>query len=138
MNGEYRDNIDNYADWEDYDESLDDAICPVCMTGRIDADEMTEADWDRYSADFERRYNEHARSVKSSGSRRVGKACMVGKRVANRYYYDDNDDIGRYLPTEEEIVYLRRSLMPDPVEVISSMIRPHEGTMAEFFLESEW
>ena len=101
-------------------------------------DEMTEADWDRYSREFEARYNEHLRSIKSSSPRRVGRACMVGKRVANRYYYDENDDIGRYLPTEEEIVYLRRSLMPDPVEVISSMIRPHEGTMAEFFLESEW
>ena len=101
-------------------------------------DEMTEADWDRYSREFESRYNEHLHSIKSSSPRRVGKACMVGKRVANRYYYDDNDDIGRYLPTEEEIVYLRRSLMPDPVEVISSMMRPHEGTMAEFFLESEW
>ena len=135
---EYRDNIDNYADWEDYDESLDEAIRPVCMTGRADNDEMSEADWDCYAREFEARYNEHLNSIKSSSPRRVGKACTVGKRVANRYYYDDNDDIGLYLPTEEEILYLRRSLMPDPIEVISSMIRPHEDTMAEFFLESQW
>ena len=138
MNGEYRDNIDNWADWEDYDESLDDAIRPVCMTGRADNDETTEADWDRYSRDFEARYNEHLNSIKSSSPRRVGRACTVGKRVANRYYYDDNDDIGLYLPTEEEIIHYRRSLMPDPVEVISSMMRPHEDTMAAFFLESQW
>ena len=100
MNGEYRDNIDNWADWEDYDESLDDAIRPVCMTGRADGDEMTEADWDRHSADFERRYNEHLRSIKSSSP--------------------------------------RGSLMPDPAEVMTSMIRPHEDTMAAFFLESQW
>jgi hypothetical protein len=137
MNGIWTDNIDNYEDWEDMTAFADD-LPPVCMTGRADNDEMTEADWDRYSREFEARYNEHLNSIKSSSPRRVGKACMVGKRVANRYYYDENDDIGRYLPTEEEIVYLRRSLMPDPVEVISSMIRPHEGTMAEFFLESEW
>lgn len=102
------------------------------------SDEMTDADIERYSREFESRYNEHLNSIKSSSPRRVGKACMVGKRVANRYYYDDNDDIGYYLPTEEEIVYLRRSLMPDPAEVISSMIRPHEDTMAAFFLESQW
>ena len=95
---EYRDNIDNYADWEDYDETLDEATRPVCMTGRTDSDEMTEADWDRYSREFEARYNEHLRSTKSSSPRRVGRACTVGKRVANRYYYDDNDDIGLYLP----------------------------------------
>ena len=138
MNGEYRDNIDNWADWEDYDETLDEAIRPVCMTGRADSDEMTEGDWDRYSREFEARYNEHLRSIKSSSPRRVGRACIVGKRVANRYYYDENDDIGQYLPSEEEILYLRRSLMPDPIEVISSMARPHEDTMAAFFLESQW
>lgn len=44
MNGEYRDNINNWADWEDYDETLDEAIRPVCMTGRADSDEMTEED----------------------------------------------------------------------------------------------
>ena len=111
---------------------MDEAI----WDGYYDSDEMTEADWDRYSADFERRYKEHARSVKSSGSRRVGRACTVGKRVANRYYYDDNDDIGLFLPTEEEIIYYRRSLIPDPAEVISGMCRPHEDTMAAFFLEN--
>ena len=137
---EYRDNIDNYADWEDYDESLDDAIRPVCMTGRADDDEMTEADWERYNKKFEALYKELYEEEKSreSSPRRVGRACMVGKRVANRYYYDENDDIGRYLPTEEEIIYLRCSLMPDPAEVISSMMRPHEDTMAAFFLESQW
>ena len=105
-------------------------------------DEMTEADWDRYSREFEARYNEHLRSIKSSSPRRVGRACTVGKRVANRYYYDDNDDIGRYLPTEEEIVYYRRALGCDEEynlrSAIYGMCRPHEGTMAEFFLESEW
>ena len=107
------------------------------MPNLID-DEMTEQDWEEYSREFEARYNEHLNSIKSSSPRRVGKACTVGKRVANRYYYNDNDDIGLYLPTEEEILYLRRSLMPDPIEVISSMTRPHEDTMAAFFLESQW
>ena len=109
----------------------------VHMPNLID-DEMTEQDWEEYSREFEARYNEHLNSIKSSSPRRVGKACTVGKRVANRYYYNDNDDIGLYLPTEEEILYLRRSLMPDPIEVISSMTRPHEDTMAAFFLESQW
>ena len=129
--GEYRDNIDNYADWEDYDESLDDATCPVCMTGRIDADGMTEEDWDRFSADFERRYNEHLRSVKSSSPRRVGRS------TASRYY-DEEDGLGNLLPTEEEINYYRRSLIPDASEIITSMVRPHEDSMAAFFLESQW
>ena len=66
------------------------------MTGRVDADEMTEEDWDRYSADFERRYNEHARSIKTSGSRRVGRS------TASRYY-DEEDGLGNLLPTIEEI-----------------------------------
>ena len=94
-------------------------------------DEMTEADWDRYSRDFERRYNEHLNSIKSSGSRRVGRS------TASRHY-DEEDGLGTLLPTEEEINHYRRSLMPDPVEVISSMIRPHEDTMAAFFLESQF
>ena len=131
-----------YDDWEDYDESLDEAIRPVCMTGRADSDEMTEEDWDRYSREFEARYNEHLRSIKSSSPRRVSRACMVGKRVANRYYYDDNDDIGLFLPTEEEIIYYRRALGCDEEynlrSAISEMCRPHEDTMAEFFLESQW
>ena len=130
MNGEYRDNIDNYADWEDYDESLDDATRPVCMTGRIDTDEMTEADWDRYSREFEARYNEHLNSVKSSGSRRVGRSTAS-------HYYDEEDGLGNLLPAEEEINRYRRSLMPDPAEIISSMVRPHEDSMAAFFLESQ-
>ena len=109
MNGEYRDNIDNWADW----------------------DEMTEDDWDRYSADFERRYNEHLRSVKSSGPRRVGRS------TASRYY-DEEDGLGNLLPTEEEINHYRRSLMPDASEIITSMVRPHEDSMAAFFLESQW
>lgn len=135
MNGEWRDNIDNWADWEDYDESLDDAIRPVCMTGGIDADEMTEADWDRYSAEFERRYNEHARSVKSSGRRRVGRS------TASRHY-NEEDGIGSLLPTEEEIEHYRRALGCDDEYnlrvAVSEMCRPHEDTMAFFFLESQW
>ena len=135
MNGEYRDNIDNYADWEDYDESLDDAIRPVCMTGRIDADEMTEADWDRYSADFEHRYKEHSRSVKSSRSR----SRRVGRSTASRYC-DEEDGIGSLLPTIEEIEHYRRALGCDDEynlrAVISGMCRPHEDTMAAFFLDS--
>ena len=143
MNGEYRDNIDNYADWEDYDESLDDATRPVCMTGRTDADEMTEADWDRYSADFERRYNEHLRSAKSSGSRRVGRS------TASRYYddysegsYDEEDGIGSLLPTTEELEHYRRALGCDEKynleQAFYSMCRPREDTMAAFFLENSF
>ena len=114
---------------------VEDETPSACMTGRADCDEMTEADWDRYGAEFERRYNAHAESVRGSSPRRVSRAC--GKR-RGRYYYDEEDGIGRLLPTEEEIVYYRKSLMPDPVEVISSMIRPHEDTMASFFLDSQW
>ena len=111
------------------------------MPNLID-DEMTEADLERYSREFEARYNEHLNSIKSSSPRRVGRACTVGKRVANRYYYDDNDDIGQYLPLEEEIVYYRRALGCDEEynirTAISGMTRPHEDTMAAFFLESQW
>ena len=96
-----------------------------------DDDEMTEADWDRYSREFEARYNEHLNSIKSSSPRRVGWS------TASRYY-DEEDGLGNLLPTEEEINRYRRSLMPDPIEVISSMTRPHEDTMAAFFLESQW
>ena len=139
MNGIWTDNIDNYEDWEDMTAFADHFPC-ACMTGRADDDEMTEADWEQYNKKFEALYKELYEEEKSreSSPRRVGRACIVGKRVANRYYYDENDDIGRYLPSEEEIFYLRRSLMPDPVEVISSMCRPHEDTMAAFFLESQW
>ena len=70
-------------------------------------DEMTEADWDRYSREFESRYNEHLNSIKSSSPRRVGRS------TASRYY-DEEDGLGNLLPTEEEINRYRRSLMPDP------------------------
>ena len=138
MYGEYRDNIDNWADWEDYDESLDDATRPVCMTGRADDDEMTEADWDRYSREFEARYNEHLNSIKSSSPRRVGRS------TASRHYYSEGDDdgIGSLLPTTEEINRYRRALGCDEEynlrSAIYGMCRPHEDTMASFFLESEW
>ena len=59
---------------------MDEAI----WDGYYNDDEMTEADWDRYSADFERRYKEHLRSIKSSRSRRVGRS------TASRYY-DEED-----------------------------------------------
>ena len=137
MNGEYRDNIDNYADWEDYDESLDDATCPVCMTGRIDADEMTEEDWDRFSADFERRYNENMRSLKSSGSRRVGRS------TASRYY-DEEDGLDNLLPTAE---YLQRLARESGIDrdynvhmafrrAVEEMIRD-DDTMASYFAYSQ-
>ena len=155
---EYCDNIDNYADWEeyweDYDESLDDATRPVCMTGRADGDEMTEEDWDRYSREFEARYNEHLRSIKSSSPRRVR-----GLREKCNPYddysegsYDEGDalekcyfeeyGIGSLLPTTEEIEHYRRALGCDDEYnlrmAVSGMCRPHEDTMAEFFLESQW
>ena len=142
MNGIWTDNIDNYedwedmtafADWEDDDESLDDAIRPVCMTGRADSDEMTEADWDRYSREFEARYNEHLRSIKSSSPRRVGRS------TASRYY-DEEDGLGNLLPTLEEIERYRRALGCDEEynlrSAIYGMTTPHEDTMAAFFLES--
>ena len=128
MNGIWTDNIDNYEDWEDMTAFADD-LPSACMTGRADNDEMTDADWDRYSREFEARYNEHLKSIKSSGPRRVGRS------TASRYY-DEEDGLGNLLPTEEEINRYRRSLMPDPVEVMSSMMRPHEDTMAAFFLDS--
>ena len=137
MNGEYRDNIDNYADWEDYDESLDDATCPVCMTGRIDADGMTEEDWDRFSVDFERRYNENMRSLKSSSSRRVGRS------TASRYY-DEEDGLDNLLPTAE---YLQRLARESGIDrdynvhmafrrAIEEMIRD-DDTMASYFAYSQ-
>ena len=92
-------------------------------------DEMTEQDWEEYSREFERRYQEHYNSIKSSGPRRVGRS------TASRYSPSEVDNL---LPTEEEINHYRRSLMPDPIEVISSMVRPHEDSMAAFFLESQW
>ena len=105
------------------------------MNGIFDEcyDEMTEEDWDRYSADFERRYKEHAHPVKSSSPRRVGRS------TASRYY-DEEDGIDSLFPTEEEIEYYRRSLGCDDEYnihmAISGICRPHEDTMAAFFLES--
>ena len=100
-----------------------------------DDDEMTEADWDRYSREFEARYNEHLRSIKSSSPRRVGRS------TASRYYSEGDDDgIGSLLPTMEEIEHYRRALGCDEEHnlrsAISGMCRPHEDTMASFFLES--
>lgn len=96
-------------------------------------DEMTEADWDRYSREFEARYNEHLNSIKSSGSR------CVGRSTASRYY-DEEDGIGSLLPTTEEIEHYRRALGCDEEYnlciAVSEMCRPHEDTMAAFFLES--
>ena len=139
MNGIWTDNIDNYEDWEDMTAFADD-LPSACMTGRIDDDEMTEEDWDRYGAEFERRYNAHSESVRGSSPRRVSRAC--GKRVANRYYYDEEDGIGSLLPTEEEIEHYRRALGCDDEYnlrvAVSEMCRPHEDTMAFFFLESQW
>ena len=100
-----------------------------------DDDEMTEADWDRYSRDFERRYNEHLNSIKSSSPRRVGRS------TASRYY-DEEDGLGSLLPTMEEIERYRRALGCDDEynlrSAIYGMCRPHEDTMASFFLESQW
>ena len=142
MNGIWTDNIDNYedwedmtafSDWEDYDESLDDAIRPVCMTGRADDDEMTEADWDRYSREFEARYNEHLNSIESSSPRRVGRSTAS-------HYYDEEDGISSLLPTLEEIEHYRRALGCDEEYNLRvafyGMTQPHEDTMAAFFLDS--
>ena len=96
-------------------------------------DEMTEADWDRYSREFEARYNEHLNSVKSSSPRRVGRS------TASRYY-DEEDGLGNLLPTLEEMERYRRALGCDEEYnlrvAVSGMTRPHEDTMASFFLES--
>lgn len=137
MNGEYMDNIDNWADWEDYDESLDDAIRPVCMTGCADGDEMTEADWDRYGAEFEARYNEHLRSVKSSSPRRVGRSTAS-------HYYDEEDGLDNLLPTAE---YLQRLARESGIDrdynvhmafrhAVEEMIRD-DDTMASYFAMSQ-
>ena len=137
MNGEYRDNIDNWADWEDYDESLDDAIRPVCMTD-----------------DFEARYNEHLRSIKSSSprpARGLRAKCNFYDDYSEGSYdegdaiekcYFEEDGIGSLLPTTEELEHYRRALGCDEKynleQAFYSMCRPHEDTMAEFFLESQW
>ena len=129
MNGIWTDNIDNYEDWEDMTAFAD--HLPCVWTGGANDDEMTDADWEEYSREFEARYKEHLRSIKSSSPRRVGRS------TASRYY-DEEDRLGNLLPTEEEINRYRRSLIPDPIEVIGNMARPHEDTMAAFFLESQW
>jgi hypothetical protein len=112
---------------------VEDETPSACMTGRADSDEMTENDWDRYAHDFEARYNEHMRSVKSSSPRRVGRS------TASKYY-DEEDGISSLLPTTEEIEYYRRALGCDDKYnlrvAVSGMCRPHEDTMASFFLES--
>ena len=115
MNGDYRDNIDNFADW----------------------DEMTEEDWDRYSADFERRYNEHMRSVKSPGRGHVGRSN------ASRYY-DEDDGLDNLLPTAE---YLQRLARESGVDrdynvhmafrhAVEEMIHD-DDTMASYFAMSQ-
>ena len=100
-----------------------------------DDDEMTDDDWERYSREFEARYNEHLNSIKSSSPRRVGRS------TASRYY-DEEDGLGNLLPTIEEIEQYRRALGCDDEYnirmAVSGMCRPHEDTMAAFFLESEW
>ena len=102
------------------------------MPNLID-DEMTEADLERYSREFERRYNEHLNSIKSSSPRRVGRS------TASRYY-DEEDGLGNLLPTIEEIEHYRRALGCDEKynleQAFYSMCRPHEDTMAAFFLDS--
>lgn len=109
---------------------MDEAI----WDGYYDDDEMTEEDWDRYSADFERRYNEHLRSIKSRGRRNVN--------TSGCHNYDEEDGIGSLLPTEEEINHYRRSLGCDEEYnlrvAIGTMCRPHEDTMAAFFLDSSF
>ena len=102
------------------------------MPNLID-DEMTEQDWEEYSREFERRYQEHYNSIKSSSPRHVGRS------TASRYY-DEEDGLGNLLPTEEEINRYRRALGCDEEYnlrmTISGMCRPHEDTMAAFFLDS--
>lgn len=110
---------------------MDEAI----WDGYYDDDEMTEADWDRYSREFEARYNEHLNSIKSSSPRRVGRS------TASHYYSEGDDDgIGSLLPTTEEIEHYRRALGCDEEynlrSAIYGMCRPHEDTMAAFFLDS--
>ena len=132
MNGVWTDNIDNYEDWEDMTAFADD-LPSACMTGRADSDEMTEADWDRYSREFEACYNEHLNSIESSSPRRVGRSTAS-------HYYDEEDGISSLLPTLEEIEHYRRALGCDEEynlrSAIYEMTSPHEDTMAYFFLDS--
>lgn len=98
------------------------------------SDEMTEDDWDRYSQDFESRYNKHLHSIKNSSPRQVGKS------TGSRYYYDEDDGLGSLLPTTEELDRMRKQLGMDEHYNIAcavySMTRPHEDTMASYFLEN--
>lgn len=99
------------------------------------SDEMTEEELQRYSQNFENRYKEHLRSIKSSSRRRVSRS------IASKYY-DEEDGIGSLLPTEKEINRYRRALGCDDeynlYQAVYGMCTPHEGTMAEYFLESHW
>jgi hypothetical protein len=56
--------------------------------------------------------------------------------------YFEEDGIGSLLPTTEELEYYRRALGCDEKynleQAFYSMCRPHEDTMAAFFLESQW
>ena len=100
-------------------------------------DEMTDADWEEYSRDFERRYNEHYESVRRSSRRRVYDD-----------YYDDGDaweqncEIDSLLPTAEDIERHARLAGIDTSHnrrcMLESFCRVGEGTMAEFFLESQF
>ena len=103
------------------------------------SDEMTEEDWDRYGEEFERRYNEHLRSLEQP--RRVGKAIVRGKRASCNFYKEAcPDEIGSLLPTTEEMDRMRKQLgMDDEYNIaraVYGMTQPHEDTMASFFLEN--
>ena len=141
MNGEWRDNSESWDDWDDDWDTIDSDISPYEKAHRVSmtsGDEMTEEDWDRYGEEFERRYNEHLRSLKEP--RRVGKAIVRGEHSKGNYYYDEDDDIGSLLPTTEELDRMRKQLgMDDHYNIacaVYDMTQPHEDTMAAFFLEN--
>ena len=122
----------------------------VRMPNLID-DEMTEQDWEEYSREFERRYNEHYNSIKSSSprpARGLRAKCNFYDDCSEGSYdegdalekcYFEEDGIGSLLPTTEELEYYRRALGCDErynlEQAFHSMCRPHEDTMAAFFLE---
>lgn len=101
-------------------------------------DKMTEEDWDEYSREFERRYIEHYNSIHRSSPR----------RAHHDGYYDDGDaweqtcEIGSLLPTAEDLERYARAAGIDTEYnrrcALESFCRVGEGTMAEFFLESQW
>ena len=101
-------------------------------------DEMTDADWEEYSREFERRYNEHYESIRRSRRR----------RVRDGYYYDEGDaweqncEIGSLLPTAEDIEHYAHLSGIDTSYnrrcALESFCRVGEDTMAEFFLESQF